>query len=62
MIKTEEDPFACKGEVSDEEYDDYYSQMCRDVAKILSPKKPLRDYDGEDDVAAFLQKHCCSKS
>ena len=22
MIKTEEDPFACKGEVSDEEYDD----------------------------------------
>ena len=42
--------------------------MCRDVANILSPKKRLRDYDGEDgdydgedDVDAFLPKQCCSK-
>ena len=37
-------------------------QMCRDVANILSPKKCLRHYDGEDDVDAFLPKQCCIKS
>ena len=35
----EEDPFACKREVLDEEDDNYESQMCKVVAKMLSPKK-----------------------
>ena len=59
--KTEEDPFACEGEVSGEEYDDYNSQMCRNVANILNPKKRLKDYDGED-IDAFLPKQCCSSN
>ena len=59
--KTEEDPFACKGEVSGEEYGDYNSQMCRNLANISNPKKRLKDYDGED-IDAFLPKQCCSSN
>ena len=35
----EEDPFASKCEVLDEEDDNYESQMCKEVEKILSLKK-----------------------